>query len=412
MRFKAMKKNYVLLGCMLLTSILSYGQSNIEIKEYETKPLYDFSIDLFDKLQKKQPKKNFICSPFGVASLYRILGDGAEGTTRKEIDKTIGIDKKQMSYLVNYLKCNNEEFNLDIANQIILNEKYNLKEDYKKEVESSYQAMMERMDFSDNNSVTRINNWCKNKTKGMIPTILDTTNPAALLYALNCIYMKGKWLSPFKEEKTKIEKFKLLSGTKIPMDIMRMEKIGLLYGETNVFKSLSLDYMNADTKRFSLLLLLPNNGKKLDEITKYLKNHSLKEIDDIANDIIKVPNTEHHVHVKLPKFETSTETNILETLKSMGITHLGFPEANFSNMTDEKVGINDSKQKAKIIVNEKGTEAAAITEALGIMGYGAGPKTEPEIIHHYFYATKPFIYLLVNEDTNTILLMGQFTGED
>ena len=125
-----------------------------------------------------------------------------------------------------------------------------------------------------------------------------------------------------KEEKNKIEKFKLLSGTKIPMDIMRMEKIGLLYGETNVFKSLSLDYMNADTKRFSLLLLLPNNGKKLDDITKYLKNHSLKEIDDIANDIIKVPNTEHHVHVKLPKFETSTETNILETLKSMGITHL------------------------------------------------------------------------------------------
>ena len=60
-------------------------------------------------------------------------------------------------------------------------------------------------------------------------------------------------------------------------------------------------------------------------------------------------------------------------------------------------------QQAKIIVNEQGTEAAALTEAISVGGWAQT---------HYvaiFNANHPFIYMIVCDDTNTIYFMGEYT---
>jgi protein TonB len=60
-------------------------------------------------------------------------------------------------------------------------------------------------------------------------------------------------------------------------------------------------------------------------------------------------------------------------------------------------------QQAKIIVNEQGTEAAALTEAISI-----GSWAQPHYVA-IFNANHPFIYMIVCDDTNTIYFMGEYT---
>ncbi len=77
-------------------------------------------------------------------------------------------------------------------------------------------------------------------------------------------------------------------------------------------------------------------------------------------------------------------------------------------MSDTKVWVSDIFQNSKIKVNEKGSEAAAVTVVLvagGSLGPGFTPPPVPEV-----YATRPFFYAIRETSTNTILFMGYYNG--
>ena len=57
-------------------------------------------------------------------------------------------------------------------------------------------------------------------------------------------------------------------------------------------------------------------------------------------------------------------------------------------------------------MSEKGTEAAAVTGA--IMVASLGPREERSVV---FYADRPFVYTITDQQTGAILFMGQFTGK-
>ena len=65
------------------------------------------------------------------------------------------------------------------------------------------------------------------------------------------------------------------------------------------------------------------------------------------------------------------------------------------------------RQKAKIKVNEEGSEAAAVTVA-GVMK-NSGPTVE--VPKATFHANRPFVYVIREASSNVILFVGKFTGE-
>ena len=72
--------------------------------------------------------------------------------------------------------------------------------------------------------------------------------------------------------------------------------------------------------------------------------------------------------------------------------------------------INAVLHKAKIKVDEQGSEAAAVTDV--IIGWlGAGPNGPSELPVAKFYADRPFIYAITEVSTGAILFMGQYTGK-
>ena len=113
------------------------------------------------------------------------------------------------------------------------------------------------------------------------------------------------------------------------------------------------------------------------------------------------------VKVKLPVFETeSDKIKLDDALIDMGMKD-AFSKADFSRMAEEKVWVSEIFQKSRIKVNEKGSEAAAVTVVL--MDASAGPNFTPPPVPEV-YATRPFIYIIRETSTNAILFMGVYKG--
>ena len=113
---------------------------------------------------------------------------------------------------------------------------------------------------------------------------------------------------------------------------------------------------------------------------------------------------ERDVDVTLPKFQIKWGTvNLADAMKQLGMTDAFLPQANFSGITDspEGMAIGAIFHQAFVDVNEEGTEAAAAT-AVVMMPGGAAP-SKPKV----FRADRPFLFLIREKATGTILFLGR-----
>jgi serpin B len=124
----------------------------------------------------------------------------------------------------------------------------------------------------------------------------------------------------------------------------------------------------------------------------------------------------YEVDLKLPRYETSSDTDNLQDgliglMKKMGINR-AFDDglAEIPNMCERPVYINMMRQKAKIKVSEEGSEAAAVTVA-GMNYLSMGPATTPEFPKATFHANRPFVYVIREVSSGVILFVGKFTGK-
>jgi serpin B len=106
------------------------------------------------------------------------------------------------------------------------------------------------------------------------------------------------------------------------------------------------------------------------------------------------------VDLWLPRFRVETQYNLNQPLKNLGMNSAFSGDADFSGMTGNKeLFISDVAHKAFVEVSEEGTEAAAATGAV-MSKTSLVKKVE-------FRADHPFIYLIKDNRTGSILFMGR-----
>ena len=109
-----------------------------------------------------------------------------------------------------------------------------------------------------------------------------------------------------------------------------------------------------------------------------------------------------YVALSLPKFKVESDLNLNDMLKNLGVQKAFAEDAEFTTMFDkDTMFITDVLHKTYITVDEKGTEAAAVT-AIGM----AGTSLPPEPIT--FCADKPFTFVIQDNGTGEILFLGQY----
>ena len=105
------------------------------------------------------------------------------------------------------------------------------------------------------------------------------------------------------------------------------------------------------------------------------------------------------LEVKMPKFEIEGKYGLVDIFKSLGMEDAFTAEADFSQLSNHPLSISNIFQSGKIIVNEKGTEAAAVTVVE--INESIPCPSDTFVVDH------PFYFTLENNNTHTILFVGR-----
>jgi serpin B len=258
-----------------------------------------------------------------------------------------------------------------------------------------YYAQIDALDFTKGSTLDKINSWCKDHTDGMIPSILDQLNPDQAMILLNAIYFKADWNAKFDKKYTRKMNFTLPNGTTAKRDLMHI-KVRTFYGQNDHCSVVRLPFGSG---AYGMYILLPAEGVSLEELIQGMNFQDLNA--NIYNNTIR-----GDIDILLPKFETSNKTELIRPLSDMGIKSAFDPfSADFSNMTNAPLCVSQMFQKAKIEVNEDGAKAAAVTMA----GF---TYTSYEPYQNFdFHATRPFLYLILEESTRSIFFIGTYCGD-
>lgn len=432
-----MKQTKFLIAALLLGSMLGACSSSESIEEagekkyvnmyQEVKPVRltaeqtvfandnnAFTLNFFQSLNGMMKNRSIVCSPLSITYVLSMVNDGATGTTEQELEQTLGFHKGGIQAVNDY--CKNlidnlphvdEKVQLNIANAIFVNDKYQLKKQFQQDMANYYDAKAEALDFSSPSTLDRINGWCDEKTRGMIPTILERVDPRTVSYLLNAIYFKAEWASMFEKNETREEVFTTPDGeTRVPL---MHQNVYMNYLRNDQYAAVSIPYGNG---QWMMTVMLPEDGKTTDDVISSLAASGW------STDFLKNPLREarrYAVDLKLPRFETAFDTDdaggLIELLMGMGIRRaFDGNSAEIPNMCENgDLYISMMKQKAKIKVNEEGSEAAAVTIAgLNFLSAVADTQEPPKAT---FHANRPFVYLIHEQSSGVILFVGKFMGK-
>jgi len=248
-----------------------------------------------------------------------------------------------------------------------------------------------------------VNLWAEKETKGLIKDLLPPGSVhrlTSLIFA-NALYFKGVWKQPFDTSKTKDYDFDLLDGKSVKVPFMT-SKNDQFVSSFDGFKVLGLPYKQGkDGRAFSIYFFLPDAKDGLSAL-----------IDKVASDSEflehNLPGKKVEVgKLRIPRFNISSEIEASELLNKLGLT-LPFSMGGLTKMVDSPISkelyVSGIFQKSFIEVNEEGTKAAAVTVSMGCGCFPYSPPPPPPID---FVADHPFLFLIREDFSGTILFVGK-----
>ncbi|MGN1317671.1 MAG: serpin family protein [Lachnospirales bacterium] len=341
------------------------------------------------KLNKLMPKdKNYMFSPISIKYAMAMVANGADEETKKEICNTLEIgnidsfNNEVKEYLEGINSDNEISPEFRIANGIWFNESNfnggDFSDSFKKIIENYFIGTAKKV--TNDNAVSTINNWCADNTNNKINSILSSSEFLSCI--TNAVYFKGTWRCQFDEDDTKSDIFTDKNGNNVETEFMKITEEFDFYEDENI-KLISMPYVGSSISMYIGL------GDK--NFENYIDKMTLEK-----------------VNVKIPKFKFEYSDNITDKLINMGMTSVFDTNENKLNKMFKNVDINTyiSKvlHKTYIDVNEKGTEAAAVTITLT----GSMAMDESEKIYD-FIADKPFTFFIRDNESKEILFMGEYS---
>ncbi|MFS0690107.1 serpin family protein [Sporosarcina sp. 179-K 8C2 HS] len=399
-----------LVGMSLLLSTTGCGTSNegnLEIaegvefgdKDYEkiVAPNNELGFKLFKEIEADDDGNLFI-SPTSLLMALAMVYNGADGTTKEEIAKVLQVEgtdpndvNKANASLVTIMNKDSKAIQLQVANSIWINEEFHFQEEFAQRTKDYFNAKIEEIDIKSSDPAKQINDWVEKATKGKIDKMVDgPLDDNLIVMLLNAIYFKGDWQYPFDKKNTENHDFQMTDGTEKEVPFMKLEK-KLPYMVNNEFQAVQLPYGDGE---MSMTIVLPNEQKSFEEFQTTL---SAEKWDELRSNFGSMRGT-----LLLPKFKIEYETELNDALEALGMESAFTDRADFSKMVegDDSLFISKVKQKTYIDVNEKGTEAAAVTGVQ--IEETSAPPDDPFVMD----VNRPFFFVITDNETGVVLFMG------
>jgi serpin B len=360
-----------------------------------------FALQLYGTLRSTEG--NLVLSPYSISSALAMTYAGARGGTARQMEQTLHFDQSKTDLhalfgrLDTAIKAARGGNELNIANSIWPQEKYPFRQEFLRLLKQDYGATVTPLDYERQAEQARvtINKWVDDKTRHKIaeiigPGVLDDLTRMVLV---NAIYFKGTWATKFRESATQPDNFYPKPDTTLTVPFMHMRG-KFSYGENDQLQLIALPYVG---RQLEMVVLLPRSRDGIGQLEKGLTAASLSAWTSGLRD--------QQVNVALPKFKMSSGFALGDTLQALGMKDaFDADRADFSGMDGKPhwLYLSAVLHKACIDVNEKGTEAAAAT-AVALQSRALRVE-EPA---HEFRADHPFLFLIRDSTTGSILFMGR-----
>ncbi|MDJ0520135.1 MAG: serpin family protein [Trichodesmium sp. MO_231.B1] len=362
-----------------------------------------FAFQLFSKIQKFQPNENIFISPSSIAIALSMTYNGASGKTQEAMTKTLNFQgmsleeinqaNQELGILLDSL---NSDIKLNIANSIWTKIGVPFEQKFLRINQEFYQSQVREIDFENPQSPEIINNWIEYNTKGKIDKIIDTLDRDSVMVLLNAIYFQGNWQQEFDNFSTLDRPFYLSNGIEKQHPTM-LKLSQYSYYENQTFQAIGLPYGEG---RVSMYVFLPKEEIGLE------KFHQTLNEENWENWMLKFES--QTVTLSLPKFKNEYEVTLNNVLKTLGMEiAFDIKTADFSGMSSipPELYIDEMKHKTFVEVNETGTEAAAATS----IAIGAASAMVTSL---NMFVNRPFFFAIRDNNSGTILFMGEITNPE
>ena len=368
--------------------------AGLSIDERFTDAVQTFSQNLFSACAEDAQNKNLVLSPLSVIYALTLVSNGASDSTLTAFeDLNGGILVMEMNeYLYEFAKTLKEtkESTVNTANSVWSNASlFTLSDDFITVADKYYSALAKSEDFANPDTLEAINGWVSEQTDGMIPKMMEKLEPSTALILLNTVLFNGKWEEPYEETDVRDGTFTNYDGSESAVEFMDSTEHSYFDIDGGI------GFVKAYKDDYSFIGILPDENTGLDS---FVSDITLDGILEAAN------NGSEKVYVSLPKFEYESDIPLKEILSDLGLAEAFSADADLNGLGSGAFGspyISDVFQKAKIITNENGTKAAAVTEVMVALT-SARPPQQPK----YIVLDRPFFYMIVENKTQIPLFMG------
>lgn len=335
--------------------------------------------------------QNRIYSPVNVYMALCMLTEITDGESRQQILNLIGVEsiediRSQAKAVWNANYCDDGAVKSVLANSVWLSDQLGYRQTTIERLADSYYASVYSGAMGSEEYDQALRDWLNAQTDNLLAEQAEgiSMDPMTVISLASTINFRAKWGNEFSESNTSKDTFSTPDGDVICEFMHQSRDMEYCWGEG--FGAISLSFENSG----GMLLVLPDDGVSVDEL--------LAE-DEAMKLFLNGMNTTNRkrviVNMSVPKFDVSSDIDLSDGLKSLGVTDVfSFEKGNFSPLTDEvsKIAVSKASHAARVQIDEEGCTAVAYTV---MMACGAAMPPDEEVD---FVLDRPFIFVIYGQD--------------
>ncbi len=355
--------------------------------------------------------ENLAISPVSVYMALSLAARCSDGETRSQLYSALGIEEATLTegfadFYCSLISESSDDLGkvksrLALTNSIWINEGIGVKDDCITDLADNFYCYSYSADFlNDNQNANQaIKSFVKEHTYGIIDQDFDLSEET-IFTLINTLYLKDIWNSdgddlPFTDDKYN---FANADGSSTSINLLRgyYRNGKVQSGENYTF------FYTTTNSGYKIKFMVPDEGYSVSDIytaenIAYMNSVTDYGYDDAINKIY------YHTRCLFPEFSASYDNDVAGILAEyFGIEDLFNDSCNFGSLSDESVYCSAVRHVAKLEVNKKGIEGAAVT-ILPAAG-AAGPEEGYVDVYENFVVDKAFAYVVT--DSNNITLFS------